>query len=160
MVSIELLPLCEQDIDHLTLIMTRSFNKDSQEFLGCDDGPPGYDDGTFLRRWGLHPESSAFKIIVSQQLVGAVILWIKPDHHNSLGCLFLDYNFQDKGLGLRVWQTIERNYPDTKSWSTETPAFSRRNHHFYINKCGFHVIKIKNHRDTQESSYILRKEMR
>lgn len=30
-------------------------------------------------------------------------------------------------------------YPDTKVWETCTPYFEKRNIHFYVNKCGFHI---------------------
>ena len=41
-------------------------------------------------------------------------------------------------------------YPNTKVWNTETPIFSRRNDNFYVNKCGFHIVKIENPRDLEE----------
>ncbi len=49
----------------------------------------------------------------------------------------LDPVFIGKGLGTRIWETFERN--KTGIWQLETPAFSLRNHHFYI-KLGFKQI--------------------
>lgn len=48
-------------------------------------------------------------------------------------------------------------YPNTRVWNTEPPIFSHRNHNFYINKCGFHVIEIQNPKDLVEGSFILKK---
>ena len=73
--------------------------------------------------------------------------------------MFIDPLCQDKGIGTRVWKSIEQKYPDTKVWRTETPGFSKRNHNFYINKCGFRVVKIENPKDKYKEMYILEKEM-
>ena len=147
------------DIPELTAIMKRSFDKDSMEFQGHPEGPPGYDTGEFLRKYGLeNPHSTAYKIVSEGQKIGAVILWITPEQNNFLGCLFVDSELHDKGIGIKVWRMVEALYPDTKVWNTETPAFTKRNHHFYINKCGFHVIKIENPK-SPEASYIMQKVM-
>lgn len=82
------------------------------------------------------------------------------DHCNTLGNLFLDPELQNRGLGTQVWREIERMFPDTLLWNTETPIYSHRNHNFYVNKCGFHIVHIDNPRDMQESSFILQKVMR
>lgn len=148
-----------EDIPQLTQIMKRSFDKDSIEFLGHPGGPPGYDTGEFLRKYGTeNSDSTAFKIVRDGEAIGAVILWITPEQNNQLGCLFVDSESQDKGLGIRIWRMIEEMYPETKTWMTETPAFTKRNHNFYINKCGFHVIRIDNPKSI-EASYIMRKVM-
>lgn len=56
-----------------------------------------------------------------------------------------------------MWNEIEAMYPNTQVWNTETPIFSHRNHNFYVNKCGFHIVKIENTKDLEEGSYILKK---
>ena len=40
-----------------------------------------------------------------------------------------------------------------------TPIFSRRNHNFYVNKCGFHVVRIEKPKDLEEGSFILEKKI-
>jgi len=69
-------------------------------------------------------------------------VWINDSGINYLGNMFIDPAFQDKGAGTIVWKFIEKTYPNTVKWCTETPAFSRKNHNFYINKCGFKVVRI------------------
>ena len=151
--------MLNSDIPDLTAMMKRSFDKDSMEFLGQPGGPPGYDTGEFLRKYGTeNDQSTAFKIIGDGKVIGAVILWITPEQKNQLGCLFVDSKLHDKGFGIRVWKLVEALYPETIVWMTETPAFTRRNHNFYINKCGFHVIRIENPR-SPEASYIMEKIM-
>lgn len=153
--------LKEEDINELTKIMEGAFNEDTRIHLNePKGGPEGYDNGDFLRKWGLNPESEAYKISEDGKLIGGIILWINRETNvNFLGCIFLDVNRQDKGTGKLVWDFVEQEYPDTVKWCTETRAFSRRNHNFYVNKCGFHLVRIENPRDFREGSYILEKVM-
>jgi GNAT superfamily N-acetyltransferase len=149
------------DVALFTGIMKRAFDEDSRIHLGKESGgPPGYDNGDFLRQWALHPDSTAYAIYKDGVPIGAAIVWIGNNHESFLGNVFIDPDFQNQGVGLLIWQFVEQKYPDTKVWRTETPGFSKRNHNFYVNKCGFKVVKIEHPGDQLEESYILEKEMR
>lgn len=159
--GLEFEELKEEDIDALTKVMERAFNEDTRIHLKePKGGPTGYDNGDFLRKWGLDPGSNAYKISEDGKPIGGVIVWINSKTHvNHLGCIFLDVNRQNNGTGKIVWEFIEQEYPETVKWCTETAAFSRRNHHFYVNKCGFHVVRIEEPMDIREGNYILEKVM-
>ncbi len=159
--NITFVPLKSQDIEELTAIMKRAFNEDTRIHLGRETGgPPGYDDGSFLRKWGMNSNATSFKIYKDGNLIGGTILWINSNKENFLGTIFLDSSVENKGIGAIVWEKIEEMFPDTIAWNTKTPIFSRRNHHFYINKCGFHCVKIENPKNMEEGQFILRKEMK
>lgn len=49
-----------------------------------------------------------------------------------------------KGIGYGAWKAIEALHPETKVWETCTPYFEKRNIHFYVNKCGFHIVEFFN----------------
>lgn len=150
-----------QDIEELTAIMKRAFDEDTRIHLGKEaGGPPGYDDGSFLRKWGLNPNATSFKIYKDGNLIGGTILWINANNENFLGNIFIDPSAENKGIGTMVWRKIEEMFPDTIAWSTETPIYSRRNHNFYINKCGFHCIKIEDPKNIEEGQFIFRKEIK
>lgn len=154
----------ESDIDELTGIMTRAFDEDTRIHLGRESGgPPGYDDGSFLRRFAFDPNSVAYKILKDGTTIGVLILWINNEtKQNFLGTVFIEPAMENQGIGRTVWDFVEHEYPDTEVWRTETPIFSHRNHHFYVNKCGFHVVRIDNPReiDNGEGSFILEKVMK
>ena len=121
----------EDDIDKLTLIMKRAFDEDTRIHLGMESGgPPGYDNGDFMRKWYLHEGVTSFTISKDGTLIGAIALWINENKINYLGNVFVDTIFQDKGIGLKIWQFVEQKYPDTIKWQTDTPGFSTRNHVF------------------------------
>jgi ribosomal protein S18 acetylase RimI-like enzyme len=146
--------IIETDIPELTAVMTRAFDDDSQKHLGKErGGPPDYDNGDFFRKWLFgYDESTGYKIIADDKIIGAFIVWILPDDQNILGTIFVDPAYQDQGVGTRAWQFIEATYPDTQSWTLETPVWATKNHHFYEKKCGFQKIK------TEEDQIIYRKE--
>ncbi len=94
-------------------------------------------------------------ILCGQEKVGGVVLTIdKETQHNSLDLFFIHPKNHSKGLGLATWKAIEAAYPETKVWTTVTPYFEKRNIHFYINKCGFHIIEFfnKNHPEKNEQA--------
>ena len=41
-------------------------------------------------------------------------------------------------------QAKEKLYPEVEMWETATPYFETRNIHFYVNRCGFHIVKFFN----------------
>ena len=61
--------------------------------------------------------------------------------HNHLALFFVFSEYHSQGIGLAAWQAVETLYPETKVWETGTPYFEQRNIHFYVNKCGFHIVE-------------------
>lgn len=51
---------------------------------------------------------------------------------------------QGQGIGKFMWLSIESLYPDITVWKTCTPYFEKRNIHFYVNVCKFHVVEFFN----------------
>lgn len=154
-------PITKDDIIPLTDIMTRAFDSDSKLHTANEkDGPTGYDNGDFLRKWALESPSESYKILLDNRLIGSFIVFINKNQENYLGNIFIDPTIHNKGIGLKVWKYIESKYPKTKKWTTETPGFSKRNHNFYVNKCGFKIVKILNPHDLHIETYVLEKAMK
>ena len=130
------------DIEVLSDVMTRAFDQDAQQFQGQNTGgPPGYDDGSFLRQWGLdNPDSHAYRISVDGCPAGAFILWW-DSAASTLGNIFIDPVYQNLGVGLAAWRFIEATFPAQK-WRLETPEWATRNHYFYHTKCGFRRVGV------------------
>jgi len=153
-------PMNETDIPVVTPVMKRAFDDDALKHLGQESGgPPGYDNGDFFRTWLLpYQESVGYKIMLDDQVIGGIIVWILPESHNILGTIFVDPPFQDRGVGQKSWAFIEESYPDTKSWRLGTPAWATKNHHYY-KKCGFEEVDEDPLIPPDDDSIIYRKEM-
>ena len=83
-----------------------------------------------------------YHIVSEGKIIGGII--VKPDQEtqrNSVDLFYMNNAVQGKGLGLAAWQAVEAHYPETKVWELFTPYFEKRNLHFYINKCGFHIVE-------------------
>ena len=150
--TITFLPFTEDNIYASTRLMERAFNEDSMMHRGVNDGPTGYNDGSFLRRYALNPDADAYIIMGDGKQIGVTVLWIDREHNeNFLGCLFTDPELHSRGIGTIIWRKIEEMYPDTVIWRTETPLCSIRNLNFYINKCGFMAYKIDDPENRDEA---------
>ena len=92
--------------------------------------------------------SIAYKAVVGGEIVGGAVVVINEEtQHNHLDLLYVKYSIQTKGIGFKIWSAIESLYPMTKVWETCTPYFEKRNIHFYVNKCGFHIVKYINEKN-------------
>jgi hypothetical protein len=134
--------ISEQDIPELTEVMTRAFDDDTRKNLGKEKGgPPGYDDGEFLRKWVFsQKESRGYKILHEGRIVGAFIVFLYEGWRNTLGSIFVDPGYQDRGVATRAWEFIEATFPCPQGWRLETPSYAVKNREFYERKCGFRLV--------------------
>lgn len=101
--------------------------------------------------------SIAYEAILDGEFVGgAVVLIDHETQHNHLDFLYVKNGVQSKGVGQSIWNAIEQLHPETKVWETCTPYFDKRNIHFYVNKCGFHIVEYynKHHMDPNEKGVL------
>lgn len=98
------------------------------------------------------PETETFFIIADDLPAGGTIIRSKAGGKYSLDLLFIFKNFLNQHIGSAAWQVIEEHYPDAALWETCTPYFDRRNIHFYLHKCGFHIVEFFNefHREEHD----------
>lgn len=160
--GLQLETFMEVDIEIMSPIMKRAFDEDTRRFTKYPDNGPAESDefgnGDFLRKWYINSGSHAYKISKDSKPIGAVNVFINDkNNENYLGNIFIDTDFQDKGIGTIIWNFIEMAYSRTVKWRTTTPAFSRRNHNFYINKCGFKVVKIDNPKKENGGQFVMEK---
>ncbi|WP_278700137.1 GNAT family N-acetyltransferase [Actinomyces oris] len=88
-------------------------------------------------------EVQALRIIEEGTPVGGVMLSVKGDR-GEIEILAINASAHGRGIGARAWTAIEEAYPDVREWELVTPYFEVRNIHFYVNKCGFHIVEFFN----------------
>ena len=118
-----------RDAEELTEVQRRTFDEDSRRFAGRPGGPPGYDSVDWTL-WAIKT-GIYFKISAGDQIIGGVILFDMHQRHFNLGRIFVDPDWQDRGIGTQAIQFIEKTFPYVKRWSLDTPEWAVRNHHFY-----------------------------
>ena len=88
-------------------------------------------------------EGEAYRILCDGEVVGGAVVRVNGDK-GDLDLLFVSPHIHSKGIGYAAWCKIERMYPQVSVWETVTPYFEKRNIHFYVNRCGFHIVEFFN----------------
>ena len=96
-------------------------------------------------------ECAAYRIIQDGKPVGGVVIKTEYDH-GELELLFVSPAVHSRGIGYAAWCAIEAMHPEVTVWETVTPYFEKRNIHFYVNRCGFHIVEYyhSRHRDPHD----------
>lgn len=125
------------------------FRKDLQEsfavavvetFGSVDDGPIPSDEDVAASFKA--PNAVVHRILEDGRWVGGAVVTIDAaTQHNALDFFYVNADELGRGIGRKAWAAIEARYPETEVWTTHTPYFEKRNIHFYVNVCGFHIVE-------------------
>jgi GNAT superfamily N-acetyltransferase len=154
MAIITLTQLTEDDREQFILDNQRAFKYGATEEFGMRDDH-FEEDGEIISRKTIEnsiDHGIAYRIREDGRIVGGLVLKINEEtQHNELELLFVNPGIHSKGIGYAAWKEVERLYPETEIWETCTPYFETRNIHFYVNKCGFHIVEFfnKHHSDSR-----------
>ncbi|SCN34365.1 Uncharacterized protein BCRIVMBC938_02491 [Bacillus wiedmannii] len=132
------------DAEKLTEIMTRTFNEEAKHWLS-DQGdvidyniqPPGY-SSVEMMKYSIE-ELDSFNVIMDKEIIGGIIVTISGKSYGRIDRIFVDPNYQGKGIGSHVIKLIEAEYPNIRIWDLETSSRQINNHHFY-KKMGYEII--------------------
>lgn len=89
--------------------------------------------------------AEALQVVFDGDSVGGAIV-TGIGEKKMLDFIFMDPASQGKRLGQATWNAIEARYPEATHWELVTPYHEKRNIHFYVNKCGFHITEYFNDR--------------
>ncbi len=162
MAEITLTRLSEEDRNQFVLDNQRAFKYGATEEFGLRDDH-FEEEGEIISQQTIETsidEGLAFRIREDGRIVGGLVVTIdEKTQHNHLDLLFVNPEEHSKGIGFAAWKEVERLFPETRVWETCTPYFETRNIHFYVNKCGFHIVEYFNSRhpdpnDPEPGSYL------
>ena len=149
MEEIMLVPLQDNDREQFILDNQWAFKYGAQQEFGmrdehCEEGDEVISRSTI--EGSIDGEKAeAYRIFCDGEKVGGLVLSIEKDiQKGELELLFVNPNAHSKGIGQAAWQAVERLHPEIKVWETITPYFEKRNIHFYVNRCGFHIVEFWN----------------
>lgn len=111
-----------------------------ETYGSIDDGPIPADEDVVASFKA--PNAVVHRVLEDGQWVGGAVVSIDPKtQRNSLDLFYVRADELGRGIGRKAWAAIEATYPDTQVWTTHTPYFEKRNIHFYVNVCGFHIVE-------------------
>jgi len=151
--NVKLTPLIENDRNQFVLDNQEAFRYGAMEEFGLRDDH-FEEDGEIISRRTIEESIDrgiAYRIIADGETVGGLVLRI-DGNKGDLDLLFVSPNVHSKGIGHAAWCEVESMYPQVDIWETCTPYFEKRNIHFYVNRCGFHIVEFFNekHPDPHE----------
>ena len=167
--DIQLLPLQPDDREQFILDNQWAFKYGAQQEFGmrdehCEDGEEVISRETIERSID-GEKAEAYRIVQDGHKVGGVVLQIdKEAAKGELELLFVLPECHSKGIGQAAWKAVEALHPEICVWETITPYFEKRNIHFYVNRCGFHIVEFWNrhhhgHADEDDEMFVFRKEL-
>ena len=145
MTEVQLIPLETSDREQFIRDNQESFNYGALEEFGQRDDH-FEEDGEIISHETISRsiyEGTAFRIMQDNKPVGGVVIKTEYDH-GELELLFVSPSVHSKGIGYAAWCEIEAMHPEITVWETVTPYFEKRNIHFYVNRCGFHIVEYFN----------------
>ena len=150
--QVTLAPLEPDDKEQFILDNQWAFKYGATEEFGMRDDHYE-EDGEIISRDTIEQSinhGEAYRILLDGEKVGGVVVSIDEAFlRGELELLFVKPDVHSKGVGYAAWCLIEKMYPKIMVWETCTPYFEKRNIHFYVNKCGFHIVEFftKYHHD-------------
>ena len=145
MAEVILVPLTSDDREQFILNNQQAFNFGALEEFGCRDDH-FEEEGEIISRETVQQSvdnGEAYRIMQNGQHVGGAVIKVNGKR-GDLELLFVSPKVHSKGIGYAAWCAIEKLHPEVKVWETVTPYFEKRNIHFYVNRCGFHIVEFFN----------------
>ncbi|MBQ3477242.1 MAG: GNAT family N-acetyltransferase [Clostridia bacterium] len=145
MANITLVPLAPDDRIQFILDNQEAFNYGALEEFGRRDDH-FEEEGEIISRETIEKSidgGEAYRILQDGQPVGGVVIRVEGAW-GDLDLLFVSPKAHSRGIGYAAWCIVEQLHPEVTIWETVTPYFEKRNIHFYVNRCGFHIVEFYN----------------
>ncbi len=145
MTDIRLVPLTSDDREQFILDNQEAFNYGAMQEFGMR-GNHFEEEGQIISRKTIEKSidgGEAYRITHGGKPVSGVIIRVDGDR-GDLDILFVSPMVHSKGIGYAAWCEVEKLHPEVKLWETVTPYFEKRNIHFYVNRCRFHIVEFFN----------------
>ena len=142
---IQLVPLHDDDCEQFIRDNQEAFNYGALEEFGRRD-EHFEEDGQIISRATIEQAidgGEAYRIVQDGHNVGGVVIKVDGER-GELELLFVSPKAHSKGIGYAAWREVEKLHPEVTVWETVTPYFEKRNIHFYVNRCGFHIVEFFN----------------
>jgi ribosomal protein S18 acetylase RimI-like enzyme len=110
----KILPSKNAEAYELLNIQRESFYSDLMKYKDYDTNPATESLDYFLFRM---QNSLHYSIFVDGKLAGGICIVIQTNTHYYLYSIFLSPRFQNKGLGSKIVQELERRFPHVRKWS-------------------------------------------
>ena len=142
--NINLQPLKKEEIDLFNREDERAFNVHARYFP--DGLIPGAAEGDRdeyeLSKIIEEPKFTILSIKDGEKFIGGAIVEDMGKGVREIVIFFLIVEYQSKGVGKAALDMVEAYFPEAEVFHLITPSQVIRNTVFYVNKCGYHIVKV------------------
>ena len=160
---LEVQPLKKEEVDLFNKADEAAFNVHARYFPdGIVPGAAEDDRGEYdLKKVMDDPKYTVLSIKDDGRFVGGAIVEETGKNSREIEIFFLIVEYQSKGIGKEALALVEDYFPDTKVFLLITPSNVVRNTVFYVNKCGYRIVKVVGFdREANTADYVFEKRIR
>ncbi len=139
----------------LTSMQEASFETTSCYFPNgvIPEPPPEEKEAHSFEKLMESPEHTILALLLDSKITGGAVV---KDHGNGIReieLFFIQAENIGKGMGTEALKLVEAYFPDTRVWRLITPTQVMKNVVFYVNKCGYHIVRVE-HFDREKNAGI------
>ncbi len=161
--NLQLKLLTKDEVDLFNKADEAAFNVHARYFPdGVVPGAAEDDRGEYdLRTIMDAPDYTVLAIYDDDKYVGGAIVRDMGKHVREIEIFYLIVEYQSQGIGKNALQMVEDYFPDTRIFRLITPSNVVRNVVFYVNKCGYRIVKVVDYdRESNTGDYVFEKRRR
>ena len=155
--------LTTEEVDLFNKADEEAFNVHARYFPdGIVPGAAEDDRGEYdLRKVIDDPKFTVLGIYDDDRFIGGAIVEETGKQIREISIFFLILEYQSKGIGKTALELVEAFFPETRVFRLITPSNVVRNVVFYVNKCGYRIVKAVDYdREANTADYVFEKRKR
>ena len=87
-------------------------------------------------------DTETWTILIEEEIAGGAVVKDISTDTKEIALFFVSSQIQGKGYGQKALKMIEEYHLEVKTWRLVTPTQVLRNAVFYINKCGYSIVRV------------------
>lgn len=141
---LELKKMHKEEMDYLEKLEKTSFEVNAKYFENGVIPPLPEEDAEKYSFKVLCEQSDTetLTIFYEDEIIGSVIVKDIEPKVKEILLFFIIPKMQGKNLGKKALKMVEEMYPETRIWRLVTPTQVLRNSVFYVNKCGYSIVRV------------------
>lgn len=146
-----------EDLAHLTQLETSAFAVNRKYFENRVLPPFSEEERNAHALKILFEERNTviLSVHLDDEIVGGAAVKDLGRKKREIVLFFIASKHQGKHLGRSALKMIEDTFPETEIWQLVAPTEVLRNAVFYVNKCGYHIVRIDDYDPQRENGVFI-----
>lgn len=118
--NLQFVKAVKSDAKEITELLIRVYNDDIKRWkkTKLEGFIPGYDSEDMQK---FHMRTGAYyKFMCEEKIAGIVVITNTRKYHDRIDFLYIDVDYQNKGIGTKMIKLIEEKFPSVTEWTLDT----------------------------------------